>query len=209
MRWNEANLVPRPGNRKAVHHANIHTIPADYRNPPEGYVSGRTMVGQFLAGWAPGGTPRLQPKGYGSMMRKGTRLGIQLHYAPTTETITDQTSIGFYFAEGHITRRTQLLHGGTRNINIPPGEANYQIIEKRTFLTDALVRAFTAHMHVRGKSFVVKLHYPDGKVETAFDVPRYDFNWQRSYPLAQPIPVPKGTVAEYIATWDNSAMRLR
>ncbi|MFN0120007.1 MAG: hypothetical protein ACKV2V_05850, partial [Blastocatellia bacterium] len=195
----------RPGNRKAVHHANIHTIPADYQNPPEGFASGRTMVGQFLTGWAPGGTPRLQPKGYGSMMRKGTRLGIQLHYAPAKDVVTDQTSIGFYFADGHITKRTQLLHGGTRNIVIPPGEANYQIIEKRTFPADALVRAFTAHMHVRGKSFVVKLHYPDGKVETAFEIPRYDFNWQRGYPLAQPIPVPKGTVAEYIATWDNSA----
>ena len=42
------------------------------------------------------------------------------------------------------------------------------------------------------------------KVETLFDVPHYDFSWQRSYILREPIRVPKGTQVEFIGTYDNS-----
>jgi hypothetical protein len=60
-------------------------------------------------------------------------------------------------------------------------------------------------MHLRGKSFVIRLYYPDGKDETVFEVPNYNFNWQRFYQLAKPIRVPAGTVAEFIAVYDNSS----
>jgi hypothetical protein len=59
-------------------------------------------------------------------------------------------------------------------------------------------------MHLRGKSFAVRLRYPDGRVETAFEVPHYDVNWQQLYVLVAPMFVPKRTLVEYIATWDNS-----
>lgn len=36
-------------------------------------------------------------------------------------------------------------------------------------------------------------------------VPHYDFNWQLSYDLAQPKLLPKGTVIECTAHYDNSA----
>ena len=91
------------------------------------------------------------------------------------------------------------------NLQIPPGEANYSLISKKTFDTDAVIRFFHVHMHLRGKSYAFRFTYPDGRVETLFDVPRYDFNWQRSYVLAKPISVPKGTSVEFIGTYDNSA----
>jgi hypothetical protein len=59
-------------------------------------------------------------------------------------------------------------------------------------------------MHLRGKSSKIILHYPDGRVQTVFDLPHYSFNWQRYYYLAEPLSVPKGTVAEFVGVWDNS-----
>ena len=59
-------------------------------------------------------------------------------------------------------------------------------------------------MHLRGKSSKIILHYPDGTQETVFDLPRYRFSWQRYYYLAEPLSVPKGTIAEFIGVWDNS-----
>ncbi len=59
-------------------------------------------------------------------------------------------------------------------------------------------------MHLRGKSAQILFHYPDGRSETVLDVPRYDFNWQRTYYLTEAIRVPKGTQIEYVAEWDNS-----
>ena len=60
------------------------------------------------------------------------------------------------------------------------------------------------HMHVRGKSMKVQAIYPDGRTETLIDVPRYDFNWQTTYVLANPIDLPQGTRLESTAGFDNS-----
>lgn len=47
-------------------------------------------------------------------------------------------------------------------------------------------------------------HFPDGKVETIFSIPNYDFSWERNYELIEPMLLPKGTEVEMIAAWDNS-----
>ena len=41
-------------------------------------------------------------------------------------------------------------------------------------------------------------------VETILDVPRYDFNWQTSYQLAEPLSIPAGSTLHCIAHYDNS-----
>ena len=60
------------------------------------------------------------------------------------------------------------------------------------------------HMHLRGKSFEYRAIYPNGESEILLTVPRYDFNWQLSYYLSEPKVLPKGTVLECIAHYDNS-----
>ena len=60
------------------------------------------------------------------------------------------------------------------------------------------------HMHVRGKDMTYVAHYPDGRSETLLSVPKYDFNWQHTYELAEPKLLPKGTKLEVIAHFDNS-----
>jgi hypothetical protein len=60
-------------------------------------------------------------------------------------------------------------------------------------------------MHLRGKSFEYRILFPTGEKETILVVPRYDFNWQLSYYLEKPMLLPKGTVIECTAHYDNSA----
>jgi len=36
-------------------------------------------------------------------------------------------------------------------------------------------------MHEHGKDMKYMLMYPDGRVETILNQPRYDFNWQMTY----------------------------
>ncbi|HEY7545761.1 MAG TPA: hypothetical protein VID27_12795, partial [Blastocatellia bacterium] len=69
----------------------------------------------------------------------------------------------------------------------------------------AVIKFFHVHMHLRGKSYLMKLHYPDGREETAIEVQNYDFNWQRTYILDEPMRVPKGTWVEFIGGYDNTA----
>jgi hypothetical protein len=59
-------------------------------------------------------------------------------------------------------------------------------------------------MHYRGKDMRYDLVYPDGRRETILSVPSFDMNWQISYELAEPLPVPAGTRLQVIAHFDNS-----
>jgi hypothetical protein len=197
-----------PGNRGAVHHANVYMVPSSLKTLPDGRIDNVfdpvALGGRFVTAWEPGSSPLIHPDGVATLVKKGTRFAILMHYSPSDKSESDQTSIGFYLADGSIHKEARVLYGGTRSIDLPPRVSNYEIVETREFQADATIRAFTCHMHLRGKSFAVRLRYPDGRMETAFEVPHYDVNWQQLYVLVAPIFVPKRTVVEYVATWDNS-----
>ena len=69
---------------------------------------------------------------------------------------------------------------------------------------DALLLSFFPHMHLRGKSFEYSIIEPSGRVRTLLRIPHYDFYWQLSYRLEEPILVKAGTTLEAVATFDNS-----
>src|SRR5262249_26811318 len=197
-----------PGNRTAVHHANVYMVPSSLKTLADGRIDNVfdpvTLGGRFVTAGEPGSSPLIHPDGVGTLIRRGTRFAILMHYSPSDKSQSDQTSVGFYFAEGRIHKEARVLYGGTRNIDLPARASNYEIVETRELRADAMIRAFTCHMHLRGKTFAVPIRYPDGKVEMAFEVPHYDVNWQQLYVLVSPMLVPKRTVVEYIANWDNS-----
>jgi hypothetical protein len=202
-------IVTKPGNSKAVHHANTHLVPPNMKSPEEGYFEGDFDPGArgtiMISGWVPGSNDVMLPEGTAVRIPKGMRFGIQIHYGPNEKELVDQTSLGIYMADGTVKKNLRVLFGDRKDLLIQPGDANYSLISKKTFDNDAVIRFFHVHMHLRGKSYAFRFTYPDGRVETLFDVPKYDFNWQRSYVLTSPISVPKGTAVEFIGTYDNSA----
>lgn len=201
-------IVTRPGNTKVVHHANTHLVPPMLKVPAAGYFEGDFDPGArgtiMISGWVPGSNDVMLPAGTAVRIPKGMRFGIQIHYGPNEQQTIDQTSLGLYFADGLIKKNLRMLMGDRKDLQIPPGEGNYSLISKKIFDTDAVIRFFHVHMHLRGKSYGFRFTYPDGRVETLFEVPRYDFNWQRSYVLNEPVRVPKGTQVEFIGAYDNS-----
>ncbi len=73
-----------------------------------------------------------------------------------------------------------------------------------TLQQDATLVNLLPHMHFRGKSFEYRATYPNGEKEVLLSVPHYDFNWQLTYDLAREKKLPKGTVIECEAHFDNS-----
>jgi len=59
-------------------------------------------------------------------------------------------------------------------------------------------------MHLRGKDITYKATYPDGRSETLLHIPSYSFNWQVYYYPKRALEMPKGTVIEVVAHYDNS-----
>lgn len=203
------SIVTRPGNEKVVHHANTHLVPPMLKVPESGYFDEDFDPGArgtiMIAGWVPGSNDVQLPAGTAVRIPKGMRFGIQIHYGPAEEAAIDRTSLGLYFADGRVDKNLRMLFGDRKDLRIPPGDPAYSLTAKRIFDNDAIIRFFHVHMHLRGKSYAFRFTYPDGKTETLFDVPQYDFNWQRSYLLTEPIRVPKGTQVEFIGTYDNSS----
>ncbi len=73
---------------------------------------------------------------------------------------------------------------------------------------DRFIYALVPHMHLRGKAFRFTAVYPDNRKEILLDVPRYDFNWQNIYRLAEPKLLPDGTRLQCEAVFDNSENNL-
>lgn len=199
----------RPGNKSVVHHVVVYLLPDNFKAGPDSRVEGAgasIMGAQAIVFSNPGSIPKMYKDGSAMLIKKGLRLGIQVHYAPTTKAnVVDQTSLHIYYANGVVNKMVRVLYGTGGRIEIPAGEKNYQLSGYKKFKTNALILAFSCHMHLRGKSFMIRLIYPDGRTETVFEVPQFYFNWQRIYTLAKPLAVPQGTVAEYVAVWDNSS----
>ena len=87
---------------------------------------------------------------------------------------------------------------------IPAGAPNHEVVSNYKFWQSGKIMGLIPHMHYRGKDFKFTAYYPDGRQEVLLSVPRWDFNWQTNYELAQPLSVPAGTRIECVAHYDNS-----
>jgi hypothetical protein len=130
-----------------------------------------------------------------------------MHYTPTGKEETDRSQLGLIFYKGKDPPQHNIqTHGvGNHRFLIPAGEANYQVESGFTLPRDATILSFMPHMHLRGKDFTYRATYPDGRIETLLSVPRFDFSWQSTYRLAEPLHLPKGTRINCTAHYDNSA----
>jgi hypothetical protein len=69
---------------------------------------------------------------------------------------------------------------------------------------DVVLLGLMPNMHLRGKDFLYRVTYPDGKSEILLSVPRYNFEWQLVYRFKEPVFIEKGSVLTVTAHYDNS-----
>ena len=189
----------RIGNRAVVHH--IIVAVHDERDLE---VHGQ-IESEWITATAPGAQPLVLPEGYAKLIPAGSKLVFQMHYTPNGTPQNDISSVGFKFADPKTVRKSV----GTREIinrrfRIPPGADNHEVKSSRRFKQDSLILNLFPHMHLRGKAFRYTAKYPDGKSEILLDVPNFDFNWQNGYMFPEPKFIPRGTVIECVAHFDNS-----
>lgn len=92
------------------------------------------------------------------------------------------------------------------DLRIPPNEANHRVEASSVQLRQPVrLLALAPHMHLRGKSIRYEAILPGGERRPLLDVPRYDFNWQTAYRLAEPMELPAGARMHCVAHFDNSA----
>jgi peroxiredoxin len=196
--WIQASQV-RPGNPAVLHHLVVFAL-------PPGQNGGNPFDLDFVAGYSPGMPPRELPPGTAKVVPAGSKLLIQAHYTPRGTPQTDRSQIGLVFGDPKtIKKRMASVAAINYQFRIPPGAANFQAVAEHRFNQDYILYSLMPHMHLRGKSFRFEATYPDGRREVLLDVPRYDFDWQNAYVLAEPKPMPEGTIVRCLGRFDNSA----
>ncbi len=157
-----------------------------------------------LVGWAPGEAPLILRPGQAKLIKAGSVLTFQVHYTTNGLAGKDRTAVGLIFSKTPVEKRVITAGASSRNLVIPPGDPNYESTGTFTFKEDSHIDSLHPHMHVRGKDFLYTLVYPDGTSKVLLSVPRYDFAWQLTYFLKEPVAAPKGSRLDVVAHHDNS-----
>jgi peroxiredoxin len=204
-KWIQA-MEARPGAEEVVHH--ILVFIKDPKSP-ELITSRIGLEDGFLCATVPGDTPSIFPEGYAKRLPAKATLVFQIHYTPNGKAQQDKCSIGMVFADGLPEREVRTRGIYNFDFEIPAGAENHEVNASYTLAEPMELLSFFPHMHTRGKDWTYVAHLPGGEQKKLLFVPRYDFNWQESYILKQPLPLPKDTKLECIAHYDNSAANFR
>lgn len=116
----------------------------------------------------------------------------------------DLLRIGFMFADKPPRHSVRVAGLANTRLAIPPGAAHYSDGTSITVPWDVMLLGFVPHMHVRGKACRYEAFFPDGTKKVLLHIPRYDFNWQLRYELAEPLSIPRGSRLIFTAWFDNS-----
>lgn len=194
-KWIQA-AEARPGERSVVHHIIVYV--------DDHSKNGRRRSEGHLCGFAPGDLPSIYEPGTAKRIPAGSDLIFQIHYTPDGQVKHDRSRVGLIFAKAPVEHLAKTVGIAQSRFVIPPGADNHEVKSTLTLPRDAHLLNFMPHMHLRGKSFEYTATFPDGRVETLLSVPAYDFGWQSSYVLAEPLALPKGTRIDCRAHFDNS-----
>jgi Copper type II ascorbate-dependent monooxygenase, C-terminal domain len=217
-KWVQMSEI-RPSSRMNVHHAVVYVRPPDsqwLRHAPVGVPFTASDLkseqdrrdahwtdADVLLVYAPGSSPDNWPPDMAKYIPAGSDIIFQMHYTAHGHATHDQSSIGVVFAKEPPKRRVLTLQLTDDKFIIPPGVDNYRVEAHGTLPNDATLLSFLPHMHLRGKQFEYNILRADRTSETLLRV-HWNFYWQMSYRLAQPMPLKAGTTLQAVAWYDNS-----
>jgi hypothetical protein len=206
-----------PGNRRVIHHASFYLDnkgqgrqrEQETKDGQGGYTSfggpGITPLGG-LGGWGLAALPRFLPDGTGMTLPAGCDLILQIHYHPTGKEETDQSELGIYFCRKPATKFVTSLAARTTDIAIPPGARRHRVACASAPLpVDVTVLTVTPHMHFLGREISATAVLPGGEKRPLVGIKDWDFHWHERYQFRAPLRLPKGTVVQVEAFYDNSS----
>lgn len=176
--------------------------------------------------WAPGLGAVEFPEGAGVEVRAGEILVVQMHYNLLNtqgEAVQDRTRFRVRFADevpypikialpdpflfGFFLGRPEPLAPGQPAIDYTWEESlddTYNSIGVETPVPSALdLLGVVPHMHRRGTKMRLEIVHADGTT-CATQIDHWDFNWQRMYSFAEPMPVDPTDRFRLTCTYDTS-----
>jgi hypothetical protein len=217
-----------PGNIAVVHHVLAYVVEPDQiakleqldaQDPRPGYSCQSASVGipgtiqRQIASWVPGSLPSRMPESSALTLAANSRIVVQVHYSlnalnDPTVSPWDETKLAFEIATGGQLREARVLPMVKLNLSIPPGESNSVQVGEFPALgpfRGATLYAAAAHAHQLASRIRLEVLRVGGETECVMDNPNWDFNWQRSYEMVEPVKLAVGDRFRITCTYDNSA----
>ena len=209
----------QPGNPRIVHHVNMKIDPTpasrrlDERDPEPGYEGVTPFDAQFpfgyFLGWTPGQVRPLAADGMAWRLNPGSDMLLELHLMPRGQPEVVQSRVGLFFTDEAPTKVPFTIRLGKQNLDIPPGATDYPSEDRYVLPVDVEVYGVQPHAHYLAREVRGLATLPDGTRQWLIYIQDWDFDWQDSYRLAEPILLPKGTELAMAFTYDNSVANRR
>lgn len=212
-----------PGNARRTHHSRIMIDTSNLLRKDNGIDVGDSsefqksrvnMFDEFWKGWVPGNKISIfYPTGMAKILPPKADLIINTHYAPGTIEEEDNFSVKLYFSKEPPKRivKTFIIDESTV-VNgpflIPADSIITFYAQSQPLPYDMSVLSILPHMHILGKSFKAFAITPTGEVIPLIQIPKWQFNWQLTYPFKNLLKIPQGTIIYVQATYDNSTNNL-
>lgn len=162
-------------------------------------------VSEYVSIFVPGERVDAFPEGSAYLLQANRNLAFKIRYLTSGRETVDRTRIGLYFQDQAPELTVDSLVIANEAINIPAGVADHREIAHGDKLeSDVYLSSFSPHAHGRAKSMQLTAVYPDGARELIANVANYNFNWQLTYRLQQPLALPAGSHLEAETVYDNS-----
>jgi hypothetical protein len=165
--------------------------------------------GDFLNEYAQGKNGDAFPAGTGRLVKAGSVIRFNMHYASNGTETTDRTSVGLtFYPKGEEPAHELYSRALAQNfdLDIPPGDDDVRHDSYHPFTENVRLTGYQPHLHNRGKRQCIEAILPDGTTEM-LSCSNWDFGWHIVYNYeddAQPL-LPKGTFLHTMTWHDNSA----
>jgi hypothetical protein len=216
-----------PGNPKVVHHviafyagpdALAEFQQLDAADEGDGYTcfggTGGSGRPEMIGGWAPGGLGYDFPAGTGLEVEPGSAVIMQVHYnVVAAGAEPDQTAVEMKLddavdrvAQVQPWTNPQWVNGS--GMTIPAGETDvvHAFEFDPTVVLGGEFTLYTAsmHQHNLGSANRASVVRADGGDQCLLQIDDWNFHWQGSYALREPVQVRPGDMLRVECHWDNS-----
>ena len=191
-----------PGNGGAVHCASFGIDLSQVRHPSDHSLD--CAAAYSLGRWMPGQNVSRLPKHVARLLPAGARIVMRIHYHKAKEAVSDQSSLGLYFAKDQATKPLRTIALAAPETDIPAGAERHRVKVSYPMPEAAEAIAIRPLLFPFAKSVEVTAYRPDGTIEVLIWARDHRYDWQPDYTFKKPVKLPQGTRIEVVAYLDNS-----
>jgi hypothetical protein len=161
-------------------------------------------TGQWLGSWTPWHGYRLLPTTASFRLPAGSHFVAEIHYRGAKEPVTDQGTLGIFFADRPTASVVSDMVLETKG-DVPPGAASQRFRAQTRLAANISVLALRPETSAGVRSIEVSARRADGSTQVLLFAKDLQQDWPTPYIFKEPIRLPAGSTLAVTAYYANSS----